>query len=193
MTIKKVTFYRITCLTTRETYVGSTTMDPKVRLQMHVANFRAYKKGFGNCCSSFQIIERDNYMFQIISVVDAKKISVYQKRKKEAELIAEEKTKRNCVNKNVPGRDVKQYRIDNRDYINAYGRDYYYDKTKHDKIYCCFCDRFVIKKYYDKHILCKKHIKNLLKLNNENKNTSESKQESKISIEIKEAKLERHD
>ena len=191
MTIKKVTFYRMTCLNTRETYVGSTTMEPKTRLQMHLANFRAYKKGFGNCCSSFQIIERDNFIFQVILEVDAKKMTVYQKRKKEAELIAEEKTKRHCVNRNVPGRSREQYRIDNRDYINAYARDYYYDKTKHDTKYCCFCDRFVIKKYYNKHIHCKKHLKNLLKLSKEIKNTDESKKESKISLEIKEVRLER--
>jgi len=192
MTIKNISFYRILCMTTRESYIGCTSINPFLRLKFHIGNYKRWKKGFGNCCSSYKILERDNYVFNVIDKIPANIISVSQIKKKEAELIAEEKSRRKCVNKIIPGRTQSEYRADNRVYINSYARDFYHDYTKYEKRHCIFCKKDVMKKYYSQHIHTQKHIKNIT-LYNEVKDSRESKKESKISDEIEKARMERHD
>ena len=157
MTIN-ITFYRLLCMTTKRSYIGCTTLNPFLRLKFHIANYKRWKNGFGNKCSSYEIIEKDNFLFHIIKQIPADRISVLERKKKEAELIAEEKTKRKCVNKVVPGRTQSEYRADNRVYINCYSRDFYHNFTKYETKYCIFCKKDIMKKYYSQHIYIQKSI-----------------------------------
>lgn len=193
MTINNITFYRLICMTTRKSYVGCTTLDPFLRLRFHIANYRRWKKGYGNKCSSYDIIEKDNYVFNIIQTINANNISVAERKKKEAELIKEEKSKRNCINRVIPGRTQNEYRADNRIYLNAFACDYYHSTTKFQKTYCVFCKKDIMTKYYNsQHIHTQKHLKNII-LYNEVKNSNKGKEESKISTEIETKGMGRND
>jgi hypothetical protein len=59
--------YKIIDLETNECYIGST-CEPTLaqRLAKHVANHKAYIKGTGNHCTSYSIIEKDDYDIVLI-------------------------------------------------------------------------------------------------------------------------------
>ena len=59
--------YKITDLDTNECYIGST-CEPTLaqRLAKHVANHKTYTKGIGGYCTSYSIIEKDDYDILLI-------------------------------------------------------------------------------------------------------------------------------
>jgi hypothetical protein len=107
--------YRIVCNETDEIYFGKTIRTLEHRLSEH--------KDLS--CSSKQIIERDNYYIEQIDSTFDKEESV----KKERYYIETFE----CVNKYVPGRTVKEYLEENKEYIIT-RRKKYYEKNKDEII-----------------------------------------------------------
>jgi ribosomal protein L9 len=111
-------------------YIGSTTKTLKLRLQQHIKDSKLNKM-----VSSDQIIKEfgaDNVKIELIEEVKC------ENRKELCKLEGEYIRKLECVNKNVAGRTLKEYReeekesllIKNREYIKNY---YHNNKTKFSK------------------------------------------------------------
>ena len=101
--------YRIDCLTTGEVYIGST-CQPTVakRLADHKSAFKQWKRTDKGFVTSFPIIERDNYKITLIELVQCN--SKDELRAREGFYIRT----LDCVNKNIAGRPVAEYRAEYR-------------------------------------------------------------------------------
>jgi len=99
-------------------YYGSSEL-PTVedRMKLHLYSFNSWKKNKGKYCSSFKVLEKDNYEYDTIEVVwfDTK----YELRQCERLLIERQV----CVNKIIPNRTDKEYKIDNKEKIKQYRID----------------------------------------------------------------------
>jgi hypothetical protein len=101
--------YKIVDLTNDDIYIGSTCKSLEKRLKGHLINYRRYKKGEYRYMTAFDIIDNDDYEIELIEnfPCDNKK-----------ELFSREGyTIRNnvCVNIIIPGRNHKQYYLDNKE------------------------------------------------------------------------------
>lgn len=153
----KTTFYKVVCLVSGRTYIGSTTTNLKLRMLRHLCNYRAFLKGNANYCSCFKILRLNDYIVK--KLLERDNITIQEKILLEKKFIDEEKIKTRCVNIQVPGRTMKEWIKDNRDYVNGYYRDYYNEKIKDKKIYCSTCKKKLLKKYFKNHLLKNRHIK----------------------------------
>ena len=168
--LNTITFYKIICLDTGKTYIGSTKVALKRRMQMHVANMKCYNKGTQGKCSSFDIICNDNYIVKELSV---QTVSNKKRKRLEKKLIKTELGKGICVNKNIPSRGRKEYVEVKRDYINNYMRmryaknedarlykkEYYHRvKNSKPKWYCETCKKNINAFNIKPHKKSKKHL-----------------------------------
>ena len=104
----KSVIYRIICNVTKEIYIGSTT-DFKTRQKGH--------RTVSNSTSSKQIIERGNYIFQIIEYFPCNS-------KKELHTKERYYIENNlCINKTIPTRTHQEYHLDT--YNPEKSREYY--------------------------------------------------------------------
>ena len=100
-------------------YVGSTCKKLLCqRLAAHNSAYKKWKEGKTNYMTSFQIIERGNYSYSLIETV------VCEDRKQLEQRERYYIENNYCINKNIPGRTVKERYEANRD-----------DKKEYDKIY----------------------------------------------------------
>jgi len=112
-----VNFYKIVCNNTGAVYVGSTCKTIEERLQQHISNYRKYLNGHYNFVNSYIVLEKKNYTVQLIDTVlctDKKHRDTLER----LHILNEE-----CVNRNQPGRDAKQYYQDNKEKIKEYQQD----------------------------------------------------------------------
>ena len=116
--------YKIVCNITGKQYVGSTT-EPSLarRLAGHKGHYNSYLKGKRDYITSFEILKNGNYFIELIC--NASCNSRDELSAVEGTYIRELK----CINKNITGRTIKQYRDDNVDRIKQY-RDDNVDKHK---------------------------------------------------------------
>jgi len=125
--------YKIECNITNEIYIGSTCQPTLARrLTGHVDRYKQVKKG-AHCSrlSSYNIIERGDYNIYLIENFPCDNKDELTKR--EGELIKQMKNDETVVNITIPGRTKAEYRIDNKDKINADKKKYREnnkDKTK---------------------------------------------------------------
>ena len=133
--------YCITCLTTGEKYIGSTSKNIEVRLEQHRNPF--------NQCSSRQIIE---------TMLTDKKREVYALERKWIETHRDK-----AINKNIPCQTpeekrayMRAYEKENAEYYKAY-RDAHKDKW-HSKI-VCDCGSIVSRINQYAHLKTVKHHK----------------------------------
>tara|TARA_R110000744_G_scaffold312851_1_gene420170 strand:- start:272 stop:781 length:510 start_codon:yes stop_codon:yes gene_type:complete len=148
-------------------YYGSSEL-PTVedRLKVHLYNFNSWKKNNDNgYCSSFKVLEKDNYEYDTIEVVwfDTK----YELRQCERLLIEGQV----CVNMLIPNRTKKQYYVDNKDKIVEQKKQYYIENQEKIKQYhidnkekinqkvTCECGCVILKRTMKIHCKSKKHIK----------------------------------
>ena len=108
-------------------YYGSSELPTlKDRLDIHIQNFNSWKNGKTNYCSSFKILELNNYEYDVIEVVyfDTK----YELREYERPLIEGQV----CVNERIPNRSDAEWREVNREHIKEQNAEYY--QNNKDKI-----------------------------------------------------------
>lgn len=123
-------------------YIGSTCKSLKERLNNHKKNYRKYLNNEEKINYSFKLFEKyeiDNVKIALLEELEfVDKKELYNL---ESHYI---KNNINCVNKNIPGRTVKQYRRDNKQILNDKNKLYYQinkdkinerQKTKH----ICIC------------------------------------------------------
>jgi hypothetical protein len=112
--------YQIVCNKTGLVYVGST-IEPTLcrRLAGHVKNYRHYLTGLSHYVTSYKIIENEDY--QILLLENYSCESKDQLTKKEGEYIRT----MTCVNKNIPGRSVKEWYHDNKEIVLKKTAEYY--------------------------------------------------------------------
>ncbi len=96
------------------------TCEPTVarRMATHRGVYRQYQKGNHNFVTSFACLEDDDCYISLIEL--------YPCNSKD-ELHARERyfiENNDCVNKNLPGRTLKEWKIDNKDKIREYKKEY---------------------------------------------------------------------
>ena len=117
----KTKMYKLVCNDTGMTYFGSTVQTLKNRLKVHKDDCRR-----GSGCTSKQIIKNDNYEMILIENYPCNS-------KKECSAREGFYIRNNvCINKNIPGRTMKEYHIDNKEQIYEKAREHY--KKNKDKI-----------------------------------------------------------
>ena len=145
--------YCITCLTTGEKYIGSTSKNIEVRLEQHRNPF--------NQCSSKQIIQRNNYEIALLeTMLTDKKREVYALERKWIETHRDK-----AINKNIPCQTqdekrayMRAYEKENAEYYKAY-RNAHKDKW-HSKVECA-CGSIVSRINQYAHLKTDKHHKKL--------------------------------
>ena len=150
--------YAIRSFQTDDIYIGSTIQPLCVRMAEHRRDYKQYLNGKYHFVSSYKIVQNDDAYIELLENYPCSCKDELNKR--EGELIRENK---NCVNKCIAGRTVKQYYEENKekrqqyyqenkDKISAYMQQYRQDNK--DKISACK------KKYYennkDKLLACRK-------------------------------------
>lgn len=152
--------YKITCNITGECYFGSTIKKPYNRLGIH--------KSGHNTTSSKQIIERDDYNYEVLE-------RFYVDGAKDVKLLEREQyyiTNNECVNKTIPLSTQHDWYIRNKERVKDKANQYYYDnrekkleyQKKHQREmgkYTCECGSVISKSNLPAHLKRQKHIKHL--------------------------------
>ena len=178
--------YKIVCDNTGLTYYGST-CEKRLsrRLSKHRSNYSDYLKNQeNNFCTSFKILEGDNYKIVLVENYPCKS---------KEELLQRERfyiENNECVNRNIPTRTYKEYykdyrllnaeklkhysknyREENKEKLNEYKKNYilvnidkrkqhlknYYEKNK-NLVVNCVCGSSLLKVSLLRHLKTKKHI-----------------------------------
>ena len=132
--------YFIQCLETNEIYIGSTTMTIEDRMKCHI------KKG--NRCYSKQIIDGDNYIYDILEEVDGDKLLEREQHYMDTT---------DCINKyRAFGFDKKvygkKYHLDNKDILNENHLEYCKKKIT------CECGNTYSRGNKSRHLKTKRHL-----------------------------------
>ena len=127
--------YSIRSPHTDKFYIGSTTQKLCKRFTNHKSDYNAYVNNTGNYITSFKIIELGDSYIELLERFDCEDKNELEKR--EGELIRLHKDL--CINKNMAGRTLNQYYLDNPDkskqyYINNIDKITQYRLDNIDKI-----------------------------------------------------------
>jgi hypothetical protein len=134
---KKSKIYKIySTLNTEEFYIGSTINRLCLRMAIHRLHYKNMLNNNPNNINGgrltiYEIFNKygvETCKIELIEEFESNNIS--EIRNKEAHYI---KTLKGCINKNIPGRDAKQYRIDNADKIKQRAKEYYSRKKQEKK------------------------------------------------------------
>lgn len=116
---QKGKIYAIRSHQTDKVYIGSTTQVLSARLGSHVREKKYYEDGIINYITSFEMLEFDDYYIELLELCPCD--SKEELHKREGEII---RTTPNCVNKYIPGRTNKQWKIDNKDILKEKRKQY---------------------------------------------------------------------
>ena len=118
---KNSKIYTIRSHHTDKIYIGSTCNALRKRLYDHKSAYKSYLNNIGGNCSSYDIIKYNDAYIELYEYYPCNnKVELH---KREGELIRE----LDCVNKYIPGRNVKEYR---KEYMKEYMKEYYdYNKN----------------------------------------------------------------
>ena len=101
-------------------YIGSTTQELSVRMAGHRRNYRSHLRGKGDGSSSIEILKYEDSYIELIQKFPC--VDKSELHRKEGEII---RLTDNAVNKRVAGRNIKEYRFDNKEVIAAGNKEYY--------------------------------------------------------------------
>ena len=135
-------------------YYGSSELSLDERMKKHIDHFNAWKKTGIGYCSSFKILELNNYKYDIIDIVyfDTK----YELREYERPLIEGQV----CVNERIPNRSRAEYYQNNKDKLLKQVADYKLkNKEKLKEKFVCPCGGRYTHPHKAKHIKTNKHQK----------------------------------
>jgi len=136
-------------------YYGSSELPTlKDRLDIHIQNFKKWKNGKTNYCSSFKILELGNYTPTLLKIVFFTiKWELHEKERKLIEY-------QTCVNEKIPNRTPKEWREANK--ISENKRKAEYRKANKNKInekFTCPCGGKYTYPHKSEHIKSQKHQK----------------------------------
>jgi len=178
---------KIYCIRSNATdniYIGSTCQQLFKRLYDHRKNYKSYLDKKYRYTSSYDIVKFDDSYIELIELYPCN--SKIELLKREGEIIRQTN---NCVNKNIAGREgkqyyndnidklkqiKKQYNLDNKDKISEYKKQYNLDnknkisdKNK-QKIKCDICNIEINKAHIRRHERSIKHITKMIELHAKN-------------------------
>ena len=118
---------KIYCLRSNDTdliYIGSTIQTLSARKSGHVAAYKRYKNGNYNYMSSFELVKLNNFYIELVENYPCN--SKCELDRREGVITRQYKSDgRNVCNKNIAGRDKKQYYNDNKAKILEYKKQYH--------------------------------------------------------------------
>ena len=116
--------YKIVDNTNDNVYIGSTCNSLKTRLSKHKNSYKRFLNGLFHNIKSFDILKNNDYKIELLEKCDIKT---------KDELLARERffiENNECLNKIIPGRSRKEYKIANKNKIDDYHKDYYNDNKE---------------------------------------------------------------
>lgn len=99
-------------------YIGSTTRSLENRLSSHVSDYKRYQAGKTTFITSYLVLEGGNYSIELIEEYPCESSESLKQR--EGYYIRQ----MTCVNKNIAGRNDRDYYSDNKDRIMKYRSDH---------------------------------------------------------------------
>lgn len=110
--------YKLVSNVIPDIYIGSSTTELKKRKYCHKRDYGRWKKGSFNYISSFKLFEAGEVEIVLIeSFPCASKDELFARERFWIESTV-------CVNKNIPGRTVAEYREQNKDKLSEYQKEY---------------------------------------------------------------------
>lgn len=116
---EKSKIYAIRSHKTDEVYIGSTTQPLSKRMSDHRSKYKLYTNGKHHYVTSFKIVEHGDAYIELVENVQCLCKEGLLKRDGEFMRATE-----NCVNKNIAGRNVKEWRKDNKERISGVRKQY---------------------------------------------------------------------
>ena len=136
-------------------YYGSSEMPSlEDRMKKHLSNFNSWKKTGAKYCSSFKVLELNNYKATLLKIIFF--TIKWELREQERHLIEYQ----TCVNNNVPNRTQADYYQANREKIKEYRAE---NKEKISKKFNCPCGGKYTHSHKSHHLKTKQH-QNWLKI-----------------------------
>jgi hypothetical protein len=139
---KRGKIYKIVCNETGEIYYGSTIKSIHSRIKCHICK----KK-----CVSKQIINRNNYYYELVE--DYSCNNIYELETRERWYIENY----DCINKQIPTRTRQEWYENNRDRLLEQRKSYYQQNQEKilEKTTCNICGRLIQKRTLKQHQLTK--------------------------------------
>ena len=138
----KIIIYKIFCNKTNRSYIGSTTMSIKKRINKHKSDCKLFIEGKKiNKCSSVEIIKENDYQTIILEEIEINTLEELTQRYKIERKYIESNS--NNVNKIIPSRTEKEYYQINRKVKLERQNNYYKDPIKRERI-----KKYNLERYY---------------------------------------------
>jgi hypothetical protein len=116
--------YAIRSHQTEDIYIGATVVKLARRMAKHRCGFKQWTTGKSkHYVTSYEILKREDAYIELLQTFPC--LCKEELDQREGQLIRETE----CVNKNIPGRTLKQYREDNIEKIQQWKAQYYQDNT----------------------------------------------------------------
>ena len=126
--------YMIYSNLSNKVYIGSTTGKVNRRLKNHTYYYNGYKRGINKycrgICNMFNELGKEN-----CKIITIKHYPCNNRKELEREEGYFIKTSKNCYNKNLAGRNQKEYRKDNKEKEKRKNKEYYYNNIEKIKQY----------------------------------------------------------
>ena len=117
--------YKMECNETGCIYIGSTTQPITKRIAGHKTNYKSFLNNNNQYCTSSKVLEKNNFQYEVLE--NYKCCTKKELESREREYIDENKVIYGdlLVNKVVPTRSSKEYRLENREHLRLSSKDYY--------------------------------------------------------------------
>jgi hypothetical protein len=119
--------YKIVSPSKNITYYGSTTYDLQKRLINHIRKYKYYKDGKTNYVSVNDVLECDDAVIELVENFSC------NNRKELTDREGYYIKNNECINKNIPGRTYKEWKLENIDNYKEYQKEYQKEYRKQKK------------------------------------------------------------
>lgn len=119
--------YKIVSPSKNITYYGSTTYDLQKRLINHIRKYKYYKNGKTNYVSVNDVLECDDAVIELVENFSC------NNRKELTDREGYYIKNNECINKNIPGRTYKEWKLENIDNYKEYQKEYQKEYRKQKK------------------------------------------------------------
>ena len=149
--------YTLRSYQTDEIYIGSSINKLPKRLGKHKTDHKNWKNGKNHYMTSYEIIKYDDCYIELLEEYPCENKNQLEKRE------GHHIRSMDCVNKNIAGRTIKEYLIDNADKIKEQTKQYRIENTdkineKRKEKFNCDCGGKYTKINLARHQKTKKHI-----------------------------------